>query len=111
MNFNEHDEKIILLKEAEKIVDQIYYAWENPTISVTGDAERIWNTIKNWNIDFDNKLLKKDNKGYIISLVAMMLSIEKETIKMCMMSINNKKSKNSKWHTIVSKFEKNLSLK
>ena len=69
-----------------------------------GDSARIWNTIKNWNMDIDNKLMKKDNKGYFISMVAMMLSLEQETIKMCMAA---KTRKGSKWNTIVSKFSKN----
>lgn len=101
---NEFDDKIALLKNAEEIVNQIYAAWENPTNSVYGDSARIWNTIKNWNMDIDNKLMKKDNKGYFISMVAMMLSLEQETIKMCMAA---KTRKGSKWNTIVSKFSKN----
>jgi hypothetical protein len=55
-------------------------------------------------MDIDNKLMKKDNKGYFISMVAMMLSVEQETIKMCMAA---KTRKGSKWNTIVSKFSKN----
>ena len=95
------DEKMLVLKDAEKIVEQIYNAWENPTI---------WNTIKNWNMDVDNKLMKKENKGYFTSMVAMMLSVEKETIKMCIVSIGKSHRKGSKWDTIVSKFSKNSSL-
>lgn len=104
------DEKMLVLKDAEKIVEQIYNAWENPTNAISGDAARIWNTIKNWNMDIDNKLMKKENKGYFTSMVAMMLSVEKETIKMCIVSIGKSHRKGSKWDTIVSKFSKNSSL-
>ena len=61
-------------------------------------------------MDVDNKLMKKENKGYFTSMVAMMLSVEKETIKMCIVSIGKSHRKGSKWDTIVSKFSKNSSL-
>jgi hypothetical protein len=103
MNDKEISDKIELLKEAEDIVNQIYSAWENPTASVYGNAARVWNMIKTWNIDADNKLMQKDNKGRLVSLVAMIISIEKETIKMCMSSKGKKSIKGSKWEKIISK--------
>lgn len=105
MNNKEINEKMEMLKEAEEIVDQIYSAWENPTSSVYGNAARIWNMIKAWNIDVDNRLMKKDNKGYFISLVALIISAEKEAIKMLFSSKEKKANKGSKWEKII---EKNL---
>lgn len=99
------NEKMELLKDAEKIVDEIYEAWENPSCSVYGSSARIWGIIKKWNIDLDNKLIKKENKGYFISLVAMMLSIEKDTVNMCIYS-KVSSCRGSKWDTIVGKFLK-----
>jgi hypothetical protein len=103
------DNKMDLLQDAEKIVDQINAAWLNPKKSISGDAARIWDEIQAWNIDQDGKLLKKENRGYFISLIAMFLSVEKETIKMCLSTVSKTNRKGSKWDKVVSKFSKQSS--
>lgn len=105
--FNIHsDDKMDLLQQSEKIVDQITAAWLNPKKSISGDAARIWDAMQTWNIDQDGKLMKKENRGYFISLVAMFLNVEKETIKMCLSTISKTNRKGSKWEKVVSKFSK-----
>lgn len=100
------ENKLEILKEAEKCVDQIFLARSSPSQSVTGESARIWNMIEEWGLDHDQRMLKQENKGYFVSVVAMILSAEKEAIKMCMVSMKKSSRKGSKWEKTQSKLSK-----
>ena len=98
------DQKLDLIKEAENYVNQIHEARLSPTQSVHGEAARIWRLMEKWGLDQDSKIIKPENKGYFTTIIAMILDVEKETIKMCVSTVGQQQNKNIQWELIASKF-------
>lgn len=100
------DSKLEILKESQGYVDQIFSALSNPSQSVSGEAARFWNMIEEWGLSRDPKIIKEENRGYLVSLIAMLISAEREVAKIFMMTISRPSRKGSKWETVISKFSK-----
>jgi hypothetical protein len=100
------DSKLEILKESQSYVDQIFSALSNPSQSVSGEAARFWSMIDEWGLNRDPKITKEENRGYLVSLIAMMISAERNVAKIFMTHISRPSRKGSKWETVISKFSK-----
>lgn len=100
------DLKLEILKESQGYVDQIFSAISNPSQSVSGEAARFWSMIEEWGLSRDPKIFKEENRGYLVSLIAMLINAERDVAKIFMMTISRPSRKGSKWETVISKFSK-----